>query len=111
MATKKVYDECCRVLREHPIYRISSKVGGSRRIYRPDMVFLFGKKKLVTERELMCCGESEKRRHLREDFILLSTYIELDSYVKFASKGSNVVTEAKNAEGGGEGLTGIDQGQ
>ena len=76
MATKKVYDKCCMVLREHPAYRISSKDGRSYRIYRPNMGFLFGKKKLVTERELMCCSENEKRRHLKEDVVLTGTYLE-----------------------------------
>lgn len=76
MATKKVYDECCRVLRERPLYRISCKDGCSYRIYRPDMRFLFGKIELVTEHEFMRCSESEKRRHLREDVVLRGTYLE-----------------------------------
>lgn len=78
MATKKVYDACCRALREHPLYSISHKRGfRSKRIRRPNMLFLFGKKELVSEVELSRCGEAEKRRHLLEDHVLRITYIEL----------------------------------
>ncbi len=78
MATKKVYDECCRILRKHLEYRISSR--NCRRVYKPDMKFLFGKKELVGEIEFLRCSECEKRRHLMEDDILRCTYVELYSH-------------------------------
>ncbi len=78
MATKKVYDACCRALAEQPLYSISHKRGfRSKRIRRPNMKFLFGKKELVSEVQLSHCSEAEKRRHLLEDHVLRSTYIEL----------------------------------
>ena len=55
------------------------------------MSFLFGKTELVTEKELMRCGEIEHLRHLNEDAILRSVYIELYSKVKPFVKHSNMV--------------------
>lgn len=78
MATKKVYDACCERMRHRPLWRISGN-GGKKRMIKPDMRFLFGKKELVCEIEFAACSEIEKRRHLREDFVLRSLYLELDS--------------------------------
>lgn len=81
MATKKVYDACCRRLQEVRLCSISSKCG-IRQIRKPDMRGLFGKKELVTEIEFERCSEREKSRHLREDYILGILYIELNPYFK-----------------------------
>lgn len=77
MATKKVYDACCERMQHRPLWRISGN-GGEQRMTEPDMRFLFGKKELVSEVEFAACSEIEKRRHLREDFVLRSLYLELD---------------------------------
>lgn len=99
MATKKVYDACCRALREHPLYSISHKRGfRSKRIRRPNMKFLFGKKELVSEVELSRCGEAEKRRHLLEDHVLRSTYIELYANVHPLVNDPGTAALAKDAE-------------
>lgn len=66
------------MLRRHPEYRMNSKKWT--RVYKPDMKFLFGKKELVSEVELLRCSESEKLRHLIEDHVLWSTYIKLYSH-------------------------------
>ena len=89
MATKKVYDACCRCIRHMGLHQITGI--GSRRMTKPAMSFLFGKTELVTEKELMKCCESEKRRHLMEDDILRCTYIELYSKVKPSIKCSGMV--------------------
>lgn len=89
MATKKVYDECCRCIRQMSLHQITG--AGNMRMTKPAMSFLFGKTELVTEKELMKCGEGEKRRHLMEDYILRCTYIELYSKVKPSIEGSGMV--------------------
>lgn len=89
MATKKVYDECCRCVQRIGLCCVTSK--GSRKMRKPDMVFLFGKKELVTEQELMHSSEREQRRHFMEDRVLRSLYAELYSKVKLPIKGPNVI--------------------
>ena len=79
MATKKVYDTCCRMLRKMNLTSLHCD-GSNKRILKPNMKFLFGKKELVTKIEFDRCGESEKRRHLREDDVLRSMYIELYAF-------------------------------
>lgn len=73
MATKKVYDECCRMLRKHPEYKMTPRE--CRRVYKPDMRFLFGKKDLVGPEKFRRLSESEKRRHRVEDYVLMMTYL------------------------------------
>ena len=89
MATKKVYDACCQCIRQMNLQQVTS--AGCRKITKPAMSFLFEKTELVTEKELMRCGEIEQRRHLNEDAILRSIYIELYSKVKPFVKHSNMV--------------------
>lgn len=97
MATKKVYDECCRMLRIHPEYVATSR--GRRRAYKPNMKFLFGKKELISEVELLRCSESEKRRHLMEDHVLWCTYIKLYSHTDESIDRFTKVTLAHNTNG------------
>lgn len=77
MATIKVYNECCRVMRKVGYHRIVN--GEFIPCFKPDMKIL-GFEKLVSEIQLMSCSESEKRRHLHEDDILRCMYIELESH-------------------------------
>lgn len=94
MATKKVYDACCRCIRKMDLHQIGG--AGSMKMTKPAMSFLFGKTELVTEKELMRCGESEKRRHLMEDYVLRCTYIELYAKVKPSVECSGMVGHTKN---------------
>lgn len=103
MATKKVYDECCRILRRHPEYHLDSK--NSKRVYKPDMKFLFGKKELISEVEFLRCSESEKRRHLMEDHVLWSTYIKLYSHADKSVDRSAKRTLALDIDGIGKQFT------
>lgn len=89
MATKKVYDACCRNIQKMDLHIVTK--AGEIRIRKPNMLFLFGKKELVTEKEFMYCSKREKRRHLMEDNILRSMYIELDSNMKFSIEHPNMV--------------------
>lgn len=82
MATKKVYDACCRKLQSMSLSCINSR-GGSKRLLKPDMHKLFGEKLIVDESELLRSGEVEKRRHLYEDKVLRFIYLENQSYVGF----------------------------
>lgn len=82
MATKKVYDACCRKLQSRSLSCINSR-GGSKRLLKPDMHKLFGEKLIVDESELLRCGEVEKRRHLYEDKVLRLLYLENQSYMGF----------------------------
>lgn len=82
MATKKVYDACCRKLQSTPLYSLNSK-GNSMRLLKPDMQNLFGEKLIIDEFEMLRCGEAEKRRHLYEDKVLRFLYLENQSYMDF----------------------------
>lgn len=80
MATKKVYDACCRMIRRQAAsgvilygYREDGKM---ERRMRPNMYGLFGHKCLVTESEFSRCSESEKRCHLFEDELLAVHYLK-----------------------------------
>ena len=44
-----------------------SNKGGSKRLLKPNMHKLFGKKAIVNDRQMLGCSEAEKRRHLYED--------------------------------------------
>lgn len=90
MATKEVYDACCRCIRRMNLHHVTG--AGSRRMTKPAMSFLFGKTELVTEKELMRCSESKKRRHLMEDHVLQCTYIELYAKVKPSIEGSGTIS-------------------
>lgn len=79
MATKKVYDACCRKLQSITLYSLNSK-GKTKRVLKPDMLHLFGKKELVSKIQFERGSKAEQARHLREDRILSILYIELDSY-------------------------------
>lgn len=78
MATIKVYNECCRVLRKIGNHKIVN--GKCFPCYKPDMKWLFGKKELVSKVQFMNCSKSEQCRHLREDDILRGMYIELEAH-------------------------------
>lgn len=95
MATKKVYDACCRILRSKPFYALSGN-GVSKRMLKPDMCRLFGKKELVSEIQFKRSGKTEQARHLREDRILSILYIELYAYGKNPVNHANMVTHAKD---------------
>lgn len=82
MATKKVYDACCRKLQSMSLSCINSR-GESKLLLKPDMYKLFGEKLIVDESKLLRCGEVEKRRHLYEDKVLRLLYLENQSYVGF----------------------------
>lgn len=69
MATKETYDLCIKVNKR----RGRRGFDGS---FKPDLKALFGVKKLVDKGQLHRCSESEKRRHLWEDGVLRSLYIE-----------------------------------
>lgn len=75
MATKSIYDKCVAFRRK--IGEVNFHTGS----FKPSMVKLFGRKKLVTKREFDRCSESEKRRHLEEDRTLIAFY--LDSHPDF----------------------------
>lgn len=94
MATKKVYDECCRAMCRMKLERIT-KDGGTP-LTKPDMLLLFGRKKLVSEKQFMACSKSEQRRHLRQDDILRSLYIELEAAAKRSIKRTNMVASKPN---------------
>lgn len=81
MATKKVYDACCRMLRENAARGIkhleAGKDGKFHETIKPVGIFcLFGRKCLVTKSEFSRCSEGEKRRHLFEDEILSAHYLK-----------------------------------
>lgn len=78
MATKKIYDACCRRLRSILVNGIDG-----RRLLRPEMRKLFGKKLIIDECEMERCSESEQRRHLDEDRVLRLLYLEDQSYAGF----------------------------
>lgn len=80
MATKKIYDECCRAMKNMRIRNLTS--AGYTNTNTPDLVFLFGKKELVTKKEFMVCSKSEQRRHLCQDDILRSLYIKQKTATK-----------------------------
>lgn len=80
MATKKVYDECCRAIRR------DSKLGWRHFSFNdsgvleedkhPAMKKLFGRKSLVTEAEFHRCSKSEQCSHLFEDELLRQRYLK-----------------------------------
>ena len=74
MATKKVYDACCREIRRRGL----RTMGG--RMRRPDLRSLFGKKLVVNQREFEGMSKGEQLRHLQEDEILSFLYLEDKSY-------------------------------
>lgn len=76
MATKKVYDACCRAMKQGRHLALSSTNGTLHRVVRPPLKELFGHKCLIGELEFMRCSEREKRRHLNEDSILRVMYLE-----------------------------------
>lgn len=82
MATKKVYDACCRKLRSMTLYALN-KHGESNRCLKPNMKKLFGEKLIIDDRQMQGCSEAEKRRHLYEDRILRFLYLEDQSYNGF----------------------------
>ena len=82
MATKKVYDACCRKLQSMSLSCINSR-GESKRLLKPDMQNLFGEKLIIDEFEMLRCDEAEKRRHLYEDKVLRLLYLENQSYMGF----------------------------
>jgi hypothetical protein len=90
MATKSIYDKCTRINREINLRDIHT---GSR---KPNLKKLFGVKKLVNKYEFERCSESEKRRHLYEDKVLRSLYIENETYGKFFVKSAHVVCMEQN---------------
>lgn len=94
MATKKVYDECCRTMRRIGLRQLTKS--GDRPLHKPDLSLLFGRKELVCKKEFMACCESEQRRHLRQDNILRSLYIELESAIKHSIIRSNMVSSKPN---------------
>lgn len=71
MATKAVYDQC--VMNNRNKGRCDYYTGS----YKPDMKFLFGKKCLVTKFEFLQLGKVEQRRHLSEDRVLITLYLEM----------------------------------
>lgn len=82
MATKKVYDACCRKLRLINLYSLNQH-GQSKRYLKPDLKKLFGEKLIIDDRQMQGCGKAEKRRHLYEDRILRFLYLENQSYNGF----------------------------
>lgn len=76
MATKKVYDACCRAMKGEQHLAMSSVNGKLHRVVRPPLKELFGRKCLVDELEFMGCSEREKRCHLDEDSILRTIYLK-----------------------------------
>ena len=82
MATKKVYDACCKQLQSMTFCSLSNK-GGSKRLLKPNLHKLFGKKAIVNDRQMLGCSKAEKRRHLYEDKVLRLLYLENQSYVGF----------------------------
>ena len=95
MATKKVYDACCRKLQSMTLCSLTGK-DGSKRLLKPDMHKLFGKKELVSKIQFERSSKAEQARHLREDRILSILYIELDPYFESAIAHANMVTHAEN---------------
>lgn len=80
MATKKVYDACCREMRRRGCQDFRSGR------YCPNLAGLFGKKLIVNQREFDCCSETEQRRHLNEDYVLRLLYLKDESYRGFPVK-------------------------
>ena len=95
MATKKVYDACCRRLRSIPLCNLSSK-SGSKRLLKPDMHKLFGKKELVSKIQFERSCKAEQARHLREDRILSILYIELNPYIESSVVHTKIVAHTKD---------------
>lgn len=80
MATKKVYDACCREMRRRGCQDFRSGR------YSPDLVGLFGEKLIANQREFERCSETEQRRHLYEDYVLRFLYLKDESYRGFPVK-------------------------
>ena len=76
MATKKLYDACCRAMTKGKPLVISSSNETLHIVKRPPLKELFGRKCLVGKLEFERCSEREKRRHLNEDSILRMFYLE-----------------------------------
>ncbi|WP_147336304.1 hypothetical protein [Bacteroides oleiciplenus] len=71
MATKAVYDQCVMMNRKRG--RRSYYTGS----YKPNMIFLFGEKRLATKAQFVKLSKMEQRRHLAEDRVLVSMYLEM----------------------------------
>lgn len=95
MATKKVYDACCRKLQSMTLYSLTSK-DGSKRLLKPNMYKLFGKKELVTKIQFERSSKAEQARHLREDCVLRILYIELNPYFESTVVHTSMITHAKD---------------
>ena len=80
MATKMMYDLCCRAMRRHGLKEFHSGR------YCPNLTGLFGEKLIVNKHEFSCCSETEQRRHLYEDRVLRVLYLEDKSYRGFPIK-------------------------
>lgn len=78
MATIKVYEESCRLIKKLGMKSLKKGKLVDKNL-DDELYLLFGKKELVSEKEFMRCSESEKRRHLCQDYYLRSSYIELES--------------------------------
>ena len=74
MATKKMYDACCREIQRRGLQTMDG------RMRRPDLRGLFGKKLVVNQREFEGMSKGEQLRHLQEDDILTFLYLEDKSY-------------------------------
>lgn len=85
MATKRVYDACCRKIQMRGLHSLRNK-RTSFRISKPNMNKLFGEKLIVDDSQMACCSEAEKRRHLYEDRVLRFLYLEDQSYGCFPVK-------------------------
>nr|DAT91615.1 MAG TPA: hypothetical protein [Bacteriophage sp.] len=95
MATKKIYDACCRKLQSMPLYSLNGS-GVSKRLLKPDMHKLFGKKELVSKIQFERSSKAEQARHLREDRILSILYIELNPYFENSVVRTKMVTHAND---------------
>lgn len=80
MATKKVYDACCRAMRKNRAcgwkHYSPNENGMLEEDRRPPMKKLFGHKCLVTEAEFNRCGKREQSSHLFEDELLRQHYLK-----------------------------------
>ena len=74
MATKKMYDACCREIQRRGLQTMRG------RMRHPDLRSLFGKKLVVNQREFEGMSKGEQLRHLQEDDILTFLYLEDKSY-------------------------------
>ncbi|MGL4520822.1 MAG: hypothetical protein ACRCUJ_14435 [Phocaeicola sp.] len=98
MATRNTYNECCENLQKYPLYELTDN-GETKRVYKPNLIWLFGKKLLIDECNLLNCSEGEKSRHLREDRLLRTLYIENHPHSQRVIEKSKSIAHYKGVNG------------